>query len=88
MTIQTVFIPSTDEHEGVYFARYRVKWVCPACGGQRGEIFPIRSYDGSRSQVCDGWRNPCGHIDRYSQVRQEAATNGLNLKAETGGSSC
>lgn len=27
---------------------------------------------------CDGWKNPCGHIDKYSKIREEAKNNGLN----------
>lgn len=29
------------------------------------------SYDGSRRLACDGWTNPCGHVDTYAAVRVE-----------------
>ncbi len=50
-----------------------LKWTCPVCGGPRGEPFPSFSYDGSRRLCCDGWINPCGHVDKYDDVRAEAA---------------
>ena len=43
-----------------------------------GKLFRIISWDGSRRVECDGWINPCGHIDHYSTVRREAKKNGLN----------
>lgn len=47
-------------------------WRCPRCGGPRGEVFRTISYDGSRRLACDGWKNPCGHIDFYATARHEA----------------
>lgn len=34
---------------------------------------------------CDGWENPCGHVDKYDAVRDEAASNGLNPHYAEGG---
>lgn len=68
---KTVYIPATNEHEGIYGMNVTVPWVCPICGEPRGEVFKTRSYDGSRILYCDGWRNPCGHVDKYSDVRKE-----------------
>ena len=37
-----------------------------------GRLRAAISYDGSRRLNCDGWSNPCGHVDYYSAVRAEA----------------
>ncbi|HEY7815251.1 MAG TPA: hypothetical protein VIC62_18530 [Nakamurella sp.] len=38
----------------------------------RGDVRSANSYDGSRRLTCDGWTNPCGHIDYYADARREA----------------
>lgn len=73
-----VYIPACAEHNGVSGVVVTLKWVCPKCGLPRGEVRDARSYDGSRILGCDGWTNPCGHVDKYDAVRKEAASNGLN----------
>jgi hypothetical protein len=35
-----------------------VAWVCPVCGGPRGDVFPAIAYDGRHQMHVDGWRNP------------------------------
>jgi hypothetical protein len=55
-----------------------IKDTCPICGQQRGQSTQGTSYDGSRRLSVDTWENPCGHVDKYSAVREEAAENGLN----------
>lgn len=69
---RTVTIPAKDQHEGIYVVVVTLPWVCPVCGGPRGEPGPVCSYDGSLRMTVDGWRNECGHIDKYSTVRKEA----------------
>lgn len=69
---RTVTIPACAEHNGFASTRVTLLWVCPTCGGPRGEPAPTISYDGSRRLGCDGWTNPCGHIDGYAAVRREA----------------
>ena len=66
-----VTIPAKENHEGLYKAKYEISDNCPKCGSKRGEVFKTLSYDGSRKMEVDGWKNPCGHIDYYSNVRQE-----------------
>jgi hypothetical protein len=78
--IQTVIIPGCVHHEGHYYMKARVKWICPKCGGPRGQIKKAFSFDGSRRLICDGWINPCGHVDKYDSVRKEAISNGLNAE--------
>jgi hypothetical protein len=69
---QTVYVPRVPEHEGVDGISVTLNWTCPQCGGPRGEVYKTRSYDGSRILHCDGWLNPCGHVDKYSDVVREA----------------
>ncbi len=67
-----VAVPKCVEHGGVHKIEITLDWVCPKCGGPRGEPYRTLSFDGSRRLGCDGWINPCGHIDTYSDVRKEA----------------
>lgn len=70
---RTVEIPACDQHEGFYSMTVTVIWKCPTCGGPRGEPFKTISYDGSRRLYdVNGWKNPCGHVDKYADVREEA----------------
>ena len=69
---RTVRIPAAEAHGGFHSTTVTLLWECPRCGGPRGEVRPAVSYDGSRRLACDGWTNPCGHIDLYSNVRKEA----------------
>ena len=73
--IRKVIIPSQDEHEGFSWNRVTVtlRWYCPVCGHLRGEPHKTISYDGSRRLYdVDGWINPCGHVDKWADVREEA----------------
>jgi hypothetical protein len=81
--VKTVYIPRRPQHDSFDGIHVSVYWVCPVCGGPRGEVYPARSYDGSRVLHCDGWRNACGHIDYYEKVVREAANNGLNVMEQT-----
>lgn len=62
-----VRIPIIEQHEGleIYVRKVEIAELCPVCGMPRGKntIHNVRS---------DGWENPCGHIDKYSEVRKEA----------------
>lgn len=71
--VRTVTIPGSGDHDGMHSVTVTLRWVCPRCGGPRGEPFGTTSYDGSRRLSCDGWLNPCGHVDYYADVRLEAA---------------
>jgi hypothetical protein len=72
---RTVRIPGSQDHAGQHLITVTLRWVCPVCGGPRGEIRPAISYDGSRRLGCDGWINPCGHLDTYAAARLEAAAD-------------
>jgi hypothetical protein len=67
-----VTIPATAEHQGFYSITVEISDFCPVCGGKRGKVFDGISYDGSRRLHVDCWNNPCGHIDKYCDVRKEA----------------
>ena len=74
-----VEIPACEEHEGHYSAKVAVRWVCPTCGGPRGEVTRGISYDGSRRLGVDTWKNPCGHVDKYVDVLREAKALGASV---------
>lgn len=74
--LKTVTIPRVAEHEGMLAAKVTVPWVCPTCGRPRGEPFKTVSYDGSKRLHCDGWKNPCGHVDKYAAVVTEGQAAG------------
>ena len=84
-SIKTVYIPARAEHDGTHGINVKLRWVCPICGAPRGDVQNGRSYDGSRVLFCNTWQNPCGHIDKYDDVRAEAAANGLNADIFGGG---
>lgn len=69
---RSVYVPLVSEHQGYFGGMIVLEWHCPKCGGPRGEVFKTRSYDGSRILDCDGWVNPCGHIDKYADMVAEA----------------
>ena len=70
MTTRTVSIPACYEHAGLFLWTVELEWVCPVCGGPRGEPRDGFSYDGSRRFVVSVWENPCGHVDRYEDIRR------------------
>jgi len=75
---RTVEIPGGDDHAGHHRISVTLLWECPRCGGPRGEVYRTVSYDGSRRLHCDGWTNPCGHVDYYSAMRREAGITNAN----------
>ena len=80
----TVTIPASEAHQGFYTVTVTILDTCPKCAQRRGDVFETHSFDGSRRLNVSGWVNPCGHVDKYSAVRKEAATNGLNTPAPAG----
>ncbi len=74
-TTRTVRVPGPLTGTKIERAVHRVTvaWVCPACGGPRGEPRNGFAMDGSVRIYCDQWDNPCGHIDFYGAVLREAA---------------
>lgn len=80
MNYKTVTIPAMNEHMGIHETNVTLLWVCPTCGGPRGEVYKGRSYDGSRSMTVDCWENPCGHLDIYAACRAEAKQAEIEAK--------
>ena len=80
--IQTVYIPSCDNPGGIHGIHVRLRWICPKCGKPRGKPVGGLSYDGSQYLSVHKWTNPCGHVDKYADVRHEAVANGLNIVTE------
>ena len=76
--IKQVMIPACPEHEGLFSLAVVLVWECPVCHERRGPITDALSYDGSRRLVVSGWVNPCGHVDKYAALIDEARDNGLN----------
>ena len=69
---RTILIPARGEHEGLYAINVRLRWICPVCGGPRGEVYQANSFDTNhRKLLVDAWRNPCGHVDTYQECRAE-----------------
>lgn len=75
MVTKTVTIPACEIHHGLFKIDVTLGWICPKCGGERGEVYKGRSYDGSRWMEVDCWDNPCGHVDKYDAVRKEVAND-------------
>lgn len=46
---------------------------CPLCGGLRGRPKLERFCENGEFYTVSTWRNPCGHLDRYCDVIQEAS---------------
>lgn len=46
---------------------------CAVCGGPRGEPRNLNQYEDGVHYATDVWDNPCGHVDYYHLVAQEAA---------------
>lgn len=46
--------------------------TCPVCGGPRGTARNANQCDDGEFYSVDVWDNPCGHIDHYNAVLNEA----------------
>lgn len=71
---RTVRIPTAELVNGWrQVLTVEVDWICPVCDGPRGDATPAIAYDGRHQMHVDGWANPCGHIDMYSDVELEGS---------------
>lgn len=80
MTIQAVKIPDRLNHQGKYSIIVKLEWICPTHKTPRGTPYIGESSDGfsfAPLQV-SRWVNPCGCVETYTTIREEAAKNGLN----------
>lgn len=74
--VRMVTIPGTENHGGYMALKLVLPWVCRKCGDKRGEPFKVTDWDGDRKMIVDAWRNPCGHIELYSEIRGDLQREG------------
>jgi len=67
---KTVIIPACEQHHGLYSVEVSLPWCCIYCGAERGEPYNSLSYDGSKRLFVHGWKNTCGHVEKYSAIRE------------------
>ena len=53
----------------------KISPFCPICGEKRGKPEQKSFCEDGEWYVCDTWNNPCGHVDLYKDVIQEAQGN-------------
>lgn len=71
--VRKIFIPACDKHDGRLITSLLVNWHCIECGAIRGEPFNAKDWDGDKSLSVTAWKNPCGHVETYAQVREHEA---------------
>ncbi len=49
-----------------------ISTACPTCGERRGKPFNHNFHEDGGWYSVDRWNNPCGHVDMYSAVLEEA----------------
>lgn len=57
---------------GVVIREVEIAAACPRCGGPRGAPILSRFCEDGEHYWVDTWTNPCGHLDRYAAVLDEA----------------
>jgi hypothetical protein len=77
---RTVTIPACVQHDGYSAMTVTLAWRCIHCGGPRGEPVDGVSWDGSRQLACHTWSNPCGHVEKYSEVRAWLAARSVGMR--------
>jgi hypothetical protein len=77
MTVK--IIHRTNGGWNINILRVTIPDICPVCGGQRGEPKNHNFYEDGDWYSCDRWENPCGHIDKYSDVLKEAEQFGEKI---------
>lgn len=78
---RAITIPSRAEHDGFHSMTVTLPWVCIHCGAPRGEPFKSTSWDGRRQLEVDSWHNPCGHVEKYSELRMWMTARGAERLA-------
>jgi len=59
-------------HYRVIIRDVEIPGHCPVCGGPRGEPEGHNFVENGRGYHIHTWTNPCGHVDTYSAVLEEA----------------
>jgi hypothetical protein len=57
---------------------------CPVCGGRRGRPVVVPFCEDGEHSSASRWNNPCGHVDKYTAVLEEAALRVAILDALAG----
>ncbi|PNG28536.1 hypothetical protein A1395_28930 [Pseudomonas protegens] len=68
---RTVTIPAREQHAGQASITVTLPWIYQQCDGPGGEPYSAISWDGSLQLAVHSWINPCGHVEKYSQVRRD-----------------
>ncbi|MNY85663.1 putative ATP-dependent helicase DinG [compost metagenome] len=55
-----------------------VDWVCPECGGPRGDIVEQNFHFNGQDFPHHIWQNPCGHKDSHAAALQQAKNVGVS----------
>ncbi|MFJ5038023.1 hypothetical protein [Streptomyces parvulus] len=72
MTVRVPDYGPQRGYEGVRIVDVEVSARCPQCGGPRGPKVEHRFRRDGEYFTCDRWMNPCGHVDQYDAVLEEA----------------
>ena len=54
------------------FQTVKIADACPECGGPRGKPYNYNFSEDGGFYSCYKWDNPCGHVDKYGDVLNEA----------------
>lgn len=55
-------------HYGIITKEIEISDKCPVCDGPRGEPEPHYTYENDCIAWPHVWTNPCGHLDKYSDL--------------------
>lgn len=59
-------------YHGVRVDEVTRRWVCPTCGGPRGEPYLTSQCEDGDWLWVHRWSNDCGHVDYYRDVARES----------------
>jgi hypothetical protein len=59
-------------HGNIPLHTVTVAWICPQCGGPRGEPTLTGRCEDGQFYEFHVWHNPCGHLDKHCAVLREA----------------
>ncbi len=72
MTTRTVTVMDRSQPWYPKAVAVTVEWTCPKCGGPRGEPHGHNQGEDGEWFHVHVWENPCGHMDYYGVVLEEA----------------
>ena len=74
MTVRVIDRGKSRSYTGVTVRTVTIPATCPTCGGPRGEPRNHNQCEDGDWLSVDVWKNPCGHVDSYTDVLAEART--------------